>query len=90
MKYIKLYEDYYTEEYDVVLYPGKFFIRVDSVLKHEILSVLNGTKEELKIPRDKYSSVAFTIYKEDENLVFETKEGAKSKIEIEDVLYTFS
>lgn len=91
MKYLKTFE-YYTEDYDVILYPGnKGFVRVDSVLKHKILSLIGGEIDVIEMPREKhYSSLYDKIYRQDDTLVFETKEGIKNTIDLEDVLISLN
>ena len=89
MKYIKLYEEYYTEDYDIVIYPGSTFLRVDSVLKHKLLSVINGTEHSFDIKKGDYGNRNLKIYKQGENLIFETPEGAKPSMPIEDILLSF-
>jgi hypothetical protein len=90
MKYIKLYEDYYTEEYDVVIYPGNTFLRINAELKQKILAVVNGSLDFFEVKKGQYGNKDLKIYKEDTNLIFETPEGAKPTMEIEDVLFNLS
>ena len=84
MKYLKTFE-YYTEDYDVILYPGKTYLRVNSVLRQKLLSVINGDLDSFEVKKGKYGNKDLKIYKEDENIVFES-EFAKPSISIEDIL----
>jgi len=92
MKYIKTYENYgYTEDYDLVIYPGnKTYLRINSELKEKLLAVINGTLEFYEVQKDQYGDRDLKIYKQDDNIVFQTKEGAKLLMEIEDILLLFN
>jgi len=93
MKYIKLFEDYLdnSNDYDVILYPGKgVFVRVDDELRKEIIDVINGQKTNIYISKNDKSNRDLNIYKQNNLLIFETKEGSKPTIEIEDVLLSLN